>query len=84
MNDSTVGAMMFVLGVVLAILAVAVPGLFYWLFWIVVIILIVYGLYQWLIRKWMICLECKFILTYFLIKKKNISESYFKIDINAI
>ena len=41
MNDSTVGAMMFVLGVVLAILAVAVPGLFYWLFWIVVIILIV-------------------------------------------
>jgi hypothetical protein len=51
MNDSTVGAMMFVLGVVLAILAGAVPGLFYWLFWIVVIILIVYGLYQWLIRK---------------------------------
>ncbi|ADZ10011.1 hypothetical protein Metbo_1789 [Methanobacterium lacus] len=51
MNDSTVGAMMFVLGVVLAILAVAVPGLFYWLFWIVVIILIVYGLYQWLFRK---------------------------------
>lgn len=51
MNDSTIGAMMFVLGVVLAILAVAVPGLFYWLFWIVVIILIVYGLYQWLIRK---------------------------------
>lgn len=51
MNDSTVGAMMFVLGVVLAILALAIPGLFYWLFWIVVIILIIYGLYQWLIRK---------------------------------
>jgi hypothetical protein len=51
MNDSTVGAMMFVLGIVLAILALAVPGLFYWLFWIVVIILIVYGLYQWLGRK---------------------------------
>lgn len=51
MNDSTVGAMMFVLGVVLAILAVAVPGLFYWLFWIVVVILILFGLYQWLIRK---------------------------------
>jgi len=51
MNDSTVGAMMFVLGVVLAILAVAVPGLFYWLFWIIVVILIVFGLYQWLIRK---------------------------------
>lgn len=51
MNDSTVGAMMFVLGVVLAILALAIPGLFYWLFWIIVIILIIYGLYQWLIRK---------------------------------
>jgi hypothetical protein len=51
MNDSTMGAIIFVLGVVLAILALAVPGLFYWLFWIVVIILIVYGLYQWLIKK---------------------------------
>ncbi|MGB7970110.1 MAG: hypothetical protein WCF28_11135 [Methanobacterium sp.] len=51
MNDSTMGAMTFVLGVVLAILAFAVPGLFYWLFWIVVIILIVYGLYMWLIKK---------------------------------
>jgi hypothetical protein len=51
MNDSTMGAITFVLGVVLAILAFAVPGLFYWLFWLVVIILIVYGLYMWLIRK---------------------------------
>lgn len=51
MNDSTMGAIIFVLGVVLAILALAVPGLFYWLFWIVVVILIVYGLYTWLIRK---------------------------------
>ena len=50
MNDKTEGAMMFVLGIVLAILAIAVPGLFYWLFWIVVIILIVYGLYKWLMR----------------------------------
>ena len=51
MNDSTMGAIIFVLGVVLAILAFAVPGLFYWLFWIVVIILIVYGLYMWLVKK---------------------------------
>ena len=51
MNDSTMGAIIFVLGVVLAILAFAVPGLFYWLFWLVVVILIVYGLYMWLIRK---------------------------------
>jgi hypothetical protein len=51
MNDSTMGAITFVLGVVLAILAFAVPGLFYWLFWLVVIILIVYGLYMWLIKK---------------------------------
>jgi len=51
MNDSTVGAMMFVLGIVLAILAVAVPGLFQWLFWIVVVILILYGLYMWILRK---------------------------------
>ena len=45
------GAIIFLLGVVLAILALAVPGLFYWLFWIVVVILIVYGLYQWLVKK---------------------------------
>ncbi len=51
MNDSTMGAITFLLGVVLAILAFAVPGLFYWLFWIIVVILIVYGLYMWLIRK---------------------------------
>lgn len=51
MNESTMGAIIFVLGVVLAILAFAVPGLFYWLFWLVVVILIVYGLYMWLIRK---------------------------------
>jgi uncharacterized membrane protein YgaE (UPF0421/DUF939 family) len=51
MNDSTMGAITFVLGVVLAILAFAVPGLFHWLFWLVVIILIVYGLYMWLIKK---------------------------------
>jgi hypothetical protein len=51
MNDSTMGAITFLLGVVLAILAFAVPGLFYWLYWRVVIILIVYGLYQWLIKK---------------------------------
>jgi hypothetical protein len=51
MNDKTTGLITFVLGVVLAILALAVPGLFYWLFWIVVIILIVYGLYNWLIKK---------------------------------
>jgi hypothetical protein len=51
MNDSTMGAITFLFGVVLAILAVAVPGLFYWLFWIVVVILIIYGLYQWLVKK---------------------------------
>ena len=51
MNDSTMGAITFLLGVVLAILAIAVPGLFYWLFWLAVIILIVYGLYQWLVKK---------------------------------
>ncbi len=51
MNDNTMGAIIFLLGVVLAILALAVPGLFYWLFWIVVVILIVYGLYQWLVKK---------------------------------
>lgn len=51
MNENTMGAITFLFGVVLAILAVAVPGLFYWLFWIVVVILIVYGLYMWLIKK---------------------------------
>jgi len=51
MNDSTMGAITFLLGVVLAILAIAIPGLFYWLFWIVVVILIVYGLYEWLVKK---------------------------------
>jgi hypothetical protein len=51
MNDSTMGAITFLLGVVLAILAFAVPWLFHWLFWIVIIILIVYGLYMWLIKK---------------------------------
>lgn len=51
MNENTMGAITFLFGVVLAILAIAVPGLFYWLFWIVVVILIVYGLYMWLIKK---------------------------------
>jgi hypothetical protein len=51
MNEKTMGAITFLLAVVLAILALAVPGLFYWLFWLVVVILIVYGLYMWLIRK---------------------------------
>jgi hypothetical protein len=51
MNNSTMGAITFLLGVVLAILAIAVPGIFHWLFWIVVVILIVYGLYQWLVKK---------------------------------
>lgn len=51
MNDKTTGLMTFILGVALAILALAVPGLFYWLFWIVVVILIVYGLYNWLLKK---------------------------------
>lgn len=51
MNDKTTGLITFILGVVLAILALAVPGLFYWLFWIVVVILIVYGLYNWLLKK---------------------------------
>ena len=50
MNEKTTGAMTFVLGVVLAILALAIPWLYIWLFWIVVVILIVYGLYMWLIR----------------------------------
>ncbi len=51
MNEKTTGAITFLLGVVLAILALAVPGLFYWLFWIMVVILIVYGLYHWLLKK---------------------------------
>lgn len=51
MNEKTMGAITFLFGVVLAILAVAVPGLFYWLFWIVVVVLIIYGLYMWLIKK---------------------------------
>jgi hypothetical protein len=42
MNEKTTGLITFLFGVVLAILALAVPGLFYWLFWLVVIILIVY------------------------------------------
>ncbi len=45
------GAITFLLGVVLAILALAVPNILVALYWIVVIILIVYGLYQWLIKK---------------------------------
>ena len=51
MNEKTTGLITFLLGVVLAILALAVPGLFYWLFWIAVVILIVYGLYNWLLKK---------------------------------
>ena len=51
MNENTMGAITFIFGVVLAILALVVPGIFYWLFWIVVVILIVYGLYQWLLKK---------------------------------
>jgi len=39
MNENTMGAITFIFGVVLAILALAVPGIFYWLFWIVVVIL---------------------------------------------
>jgi len=51
MNESTMGAITFLFGVVLAILYFAVPTLYFWLFWLVVVVLIVYGLYQWLIKK---------------------------------
>lgn len=51
MNEKTTGLITFLLGVVLAILALAVPGLFYWLFWIVIAILIVYGFYNWRLRN---------------------------------
>jgi hypothetical protein len=51
MNEKSKGAITFLFGVVLAILALAVPGIFYWLFWIVIVVLIVYGLYQWLLKK---------------------------------
>lgn len=50
MNEKSMGAITFLLGVVLAILAVAIPWLYVWLFWIIVVILIVYGLYMWLIK----------------------------------
>ena len=51
MNDSTMGAITFLLGVVLAILAIVIPNIYVWLLWIVIVILIVYGLYQWLVKK---------------------------------
>lgn len=51
MNESLMGAITFLLGVILAILAVSANWLLVWLFWIAVAILIIYGLYMWLIRK---------------------------------
>lgn len=44
MDEKTNGLMMIVLGVVLAILYFAVPGLLWAFYWIVVAILILYGL----------------------------------------
>ena len=51
MNDSTMGAITFLLGVVLIILYFATPYLLWALYWILAVILIVYGLYQWLVKK---------------------------------
>jgi len=46
MDDKTTGLLMLVLGIVMAILILAVPGWIYWVYWIVVAILIIYGLFQ--------------------------------------
>ena len=48
MNEKTSGLMMVVLAIALAILIIAVPGYIYWIYWIAVAILLIYGLYLFL------------------------------------
>jgi uncharacterized membrane protein YgaE (UPF0421/DUF939 family) len=50
MDDKTSGLLMLVLGIVLAILILVVPGYIYWIYWIVVALLIIYGLYLYLTK----------------------------------
>jgi hypothetical protein len=49
MGENTNGLMMMILGVVLAVLYLAIPTFLVYVYWIAVIILILYGLY--LFRK---------------------------------
>ncbi|MGB9201658.1 MAG: hypothetical protein WCB89_09300 [Methanobacterium sp.] len=50
MNEKTSGLMMVVLAIALAILIIAVPGYIYWIYWIAVAILLIYGLYLFLTK----------------------------------
>lgn len=45
MNDTTNGIMLMALGVLLAILALALPTWLWYMFWAAVIIFILYGFY---------------------------------------
>jgi uncharacterized membrane protein YgaE (UPF0421/DUF939 family) len=47
-SEKNSGLMMVVLAIVLAILIFVVPGYIYWIYWIVVAILLIYGLYLYL------------------------------------
>ncbi len=50
MSEKNNGLMMVVLAIVLAILILVLPGYIYWIYWIVVAILLVYGLYLYLTK----------------------------------
>jgi hypothetical protein len=49
MNDTTNGIMLMALGILLAILAIALPTWLVYMFWAAVVIFILYGFYM--IRK---------------------------------
>ena len=50
MSEKTNGLMIVVLAIVLAILILVLPGYIYWIYWIGVAILLVYGLYLYLTK----------------------------------
>lgn len=43
MNEKTMGLLMMVLGIVLAILIIGIPSLIYWIYWLFVAIILIYG-----------------------------------------
>ncbi|NYB51227.1 MAG: hypothetical protein HVN35_01495 [Methanobacteriaceae archaeon] len=51
MNEKTMGFLMIVLAIVLAILILGAPDIVYWIYWLIVAIILVYGLYLYLKSK---------------------------------
>ena len=48
MNEKTMGMLMIVLALVLAILIIGAPNIIYWIYWLFVVVILVYGLFLYL------------------------------------